>query len=74
MVCSKGQFDSEAVPSPCISLCRVDPHTGWCDGCLRTLDEISEWSRLDEAGKRRVWQAIGRRAEGPAAESAGGLR
>jgi len=28
--------------------------SGWCEGCLRTLDEIAAWSRLDEAGKRGV--------------------
>ena len=54
--------DADSVPSPCISLCRVDANTQWCDGCFRTIDEISQWSRLDAAGKRRVWQTIGQRA------------
>ena len=31
-----------AVPSPCIAVCRMDAATGWCEGCLRTLDEIAE--------------------------------
>ena len=44
-----------AVPSPCINVCQMDAATGWCSGCLRTLDEIGGWSRLDEAGKRAVW-------------------
>ena len=51
------------VPSPCINVCRMDAATGWCEGCLRTLDEITVWSRLDDAGKRAVWAALpGRRA------------
>lgn len=61
-VCSDSTNDADSVPSPCISLCRVDAQTRWCDGCLRTLDEISKWSRLDATGKRLIWQAIGQRA------------
>jgi uncharacterized protein len=49
------------VPSPCISVCRLDEATGLCIGCLRTLDEIAAWSTLDDAGKRAVWQAIATR-------------
>ncbi|MBE2261553.1 MAG: DUF1289 domain-containing protein [Burkholderiaceae bacterium] len=50
------------VPSPCISVCRVDASAGLCGGCLRTLDEIACWSQLDDAGKRAVWARIGARA------------
>ena len=49
------------VASPCISVCQMDEASGWCTGCLRTLDEIAAWSTLAEAQKREVWQAIGRR-------------
>ncbi|MGJ7580404.1 DUF1289 domain-containing protein [Variovorax sp. RHLX14] len=50
------------LPSPCTSVCRIDAASGLCDGCLRTLDEIAGWSRMDDAGKRQVWRTIGRRA------------
>jgi predicted Fe-S protein YdhL (DUF1289 family) len=49
------------VPSPCISVCRIDAASGLCTGCLRTLDEIAGWSRMEDAGKRRVWRAIEQR-------------
>ena len=53
------------VPSPCTSVCRMDAATGWCLGCLRTIDEIIAWSTLDDAGKRIVWRALDeRRASG----------
>lgn len=51
------------VPSPCNSVCRIDAASGCCEGCLRTLDEIAGWSKLDEAGKRAVWVRLGERAE-----------
>jgi predicted Fe-S protein YdhL (DUF1289 family) len=37
------------VPSPCINICRMDAPSGWCEGCLRTLDEIAAWGRMSEA-------------------------
>ena len=42
------------VASPCTSVCRMDEATGWCLGCLRTIDEIARWSRLDDAARREV--------------------
>jgi hypothetical protein len=40
-------------PSPCVSVCQMDPMTGYCVGCLRTLDEIRDWiiSTPDERRK-----------------------
>ena len=29
--------------SPCISICRTDPVTGYCYGCARTNDEKKQW-------------------------------
>lgn len=48
----------EPVPSPCTSVCRMDPRTGWCEGCTRTLDEIAAWSTMSDDDKRRVWDAL----------------
>lgn len=42
------------VPSPCINVCRMDAASGWCEGCLRTLDEIAAWGQLEDATKRQV--------------------
>jgi predicted Fe-S protein YdhL (DUF1289 family) len=32
----------------------MNPDTGLCEGCLRTLDEIAGWSAMSDAGKRAV--------------------
>ena len=29
--------------SPCISICRTDPITGYCYGCARTNEEKKKW-------------------------------
>ena len=53
------------VASPCTSVCRMDARTGWCEGCLRTLDEIATWSALADADKCAVWALLDqRRASG----------
>jgi predicted Fe-S protein YdhL (DUF1289 family) len=49
------------VPSPCINVCKMNPNTGLCDGCLRTIDEIMRWSTADDGYKRGVWMEIRRR-------------
>ena len=46
------------VPSPCVNICRMDPGTGLCLGCARSLDEIAAWSTMDNLAKRRVWKAL----------------
>jgi predicted Fe-S protein YdhL (DUF1289 family) len=46
------------VPSPCVSVCVMHPQTGLCEGCLRSLQEIGEWSRMADEAKRQVWQRI----------------
>jgi predicted Fe-S protein YdhL (DUF1289 family) len=51
------------VPSPCINICRIDEASGWCEGCLRTLDEIAAWATLDDTGKRCIWQQLSGRRE-----------
>ena len=35
------------VVSPCISICKTDPVTGFCYGCGRTNEEKKKW-KLDE--------------------------
>ena len=31
------------IPSPCISICKTDPVTGFCYGCARTNEEKKIW-------------------------------
>ena len=46
------------VASPCVQVCELDADTGWCRGCLRSIDEIAAWGALDEAQKREIWQHL----------------
>ena len=53
-------------PSPCISVCQIDPATGYCIGCLRTIDEIRDWIiMLPEQRQALLARLEVRRAELP---------
>ena len=58
-----------SVPSPCTSVCRIAPATGWCEGCFRTLDEIAGWGALEDGAKAAVWQLLPLRRQAAAARS-----
>lgn len=48
---------SSSVPlpilSPCIGICRLD-RDGYCEGCLRTGEEIARWVAMGEHERRRI--------------------
>jgi uncharacterized protein len=47
--------------SPCIAVCMMDPRTGLCFGCGRTLPEIASWHRLDSAERHAVMAGLPQR-------------
>lgn len=40
--------------SPCIDVCTMDPQTGLCEGCGRTLQEIADWAAMSEPERERI--------------------
>jgi uncharacterized protein len=51
------------VDSPCINVCTMDPDSGLCAGCFRTLAEIGAWSSLDDVRRLAVLAAVARRRQ-----------
>jgi hypothetical protein len=49
---------SEDPPSPCTKLCKISSESGYCLGCLRTIDEITVWSRANRQTKVQIWENI----------------
>jgi len=52
------------IDTPCIKVCTIDPHTGLCQGCARTLDEIAQWSIYSPATRRRIMAELPLRQTG----------
>ncbi|WP_074569057.1 DUF1289 domain-containing protein [Pseudomonas cichorii] len=44
---------SPAVPSPCVSLCRLDEQKV-CLGCFRHVEDIREWRSADDDRRRQI--------------------
>ncbi len=40
--------------SPCVKICVIQPATGFCVGCGRTIDEISRWGGMDEGERSEI--------------------
>nr|WP_313792168.1 DUF1289 domain-containing protein [Denitromonas ohlonensis] len=39
----------------------MDPRTGLCEGCTRTIDEITAWSRIGDDEKRAILARVAER-------------
>jgi hypothetical protein len=52
---------ASSLPSPCIGVCVLDPETGFCRGCLRTVEEIGAWLGLDDDGREAVLRRVAER-------------
>lgn len=44
--------------SPCIKICVIDPSSGLCEGCGRTLHEIARWAVLSEAERQAIMAVL----------------
>ncbi|OLU30468.1 DUF1289 domain-containing protein [Pseudomonas sp. PA27(2017)] len=49
------------VASPCVHVCALDEED-ICIGCQRNVDEITRWSRMENAERRQVLQLCHERA------------
>ncbi|MDO5646740.1 DUF1289 domain-containing protein [Paracoccus sp. (in: a-proteobacteria)] len=51
------------IASPCINVCRIEPASGLCIGCWRSLDEITAWRDLTDDQRRDIIEAVDQRRE-----------
>ena len=40
--------------SPCISICKTDPSTGYCYGCARTIEETKIWKKAETTDEWKI--------------------
>jgi predicted Fe-S protein YdhL (DUF1289 family) len=50
------------VASPCVKVCCVEPASGLCLGCQRTLPEIARWGTMTEAERAAIMADLPGRA------------
>ena len=53
----------DEIESPCVQICIVHPETRICTGCYRTIDEITDWSRMTPEARRNIMDDLPARAD-----------
>ena len=46
-------IENQKILSPCISICKSDPSTGFCYGCARTDEEKKIWKNPET---KNIWK------------------
>jgi len=54
---------SISINSPCINICVIHAETGFCQGCYRTVDEISKWMDLPPSDRVNIVRQLERRRQ-----------
>jgi predicted Fe-S protein YdhL (DUF1289 family) len=49
------------IETPCTKVCTVEPASGLCLGCGRTLAEIAQWGTLSAAERTAIMAKLPRR-------------
>ncbi|GGE37268.1 hypothetical protein GCM10007276_13380 [Agaricicola taiwanensis] len=55
-------MEGPQIETPCIQVCKIDPASGLCTGCRRTLDEIMGWLAMTPEERRKVMARLPDRA------------
>ena len=46
------------VQSPCVRICVIHPEARLCTGCLRTMDEIAQWSKMTPEQRSEIMEEL----------------
>ena len=68
---SEDIWKRDEVESPCVKICVVHPEARICTGCLRSIDEITAWSRMSNEARRAVMAELPERQAGRALHDLG---
>jgi predicted Fe-S protein YdhL (DUF1289 family) len=60
-----------SIETPCEKICLLDPPTGLCRGCGRSLAEIERWTAYSDDERTRIMAELPRRLVSMNAPSGG---
>ncbi|MBT5002263.1 MAG: DUF1289 domain-containing protein [Tateyamaria sp.] len=61
----KSVWVRQEIESPCVQICIIHPETRLCAGCARSIDEISEWSRMSANQRAEIMEKLPGREPAP---------
>jgi hypothetical protein len=44
--------------TPCVNICVIDPATGLCEGCARSIHEIAKWAAMTDSERQRIMREL----------------
>ncbi len=47
-----------AMSTPCTGVCTIEPQSGLCLGCGRTLPEVARWGRISEEERLTIMTTL----------------
>jgi len=47
---------SQPIVSPCQNVCKIEDNT--CIGCFRTLEQISNWTKMSDEERKKIVLAV----------------
>jgi len=50
------------IGSPCIDVCRLNPSSGYCEGCLRNREEIKAWKSMSDPDRLALLDRLAMRS------------
>jgi uncharacterized protein len=59
------------IETPCTRVCTLDPASGLCLGCGRSLAEIARWTQMSDAERARLMAELPRRRQNRQPAAAG---
>ncbi|WP_299008789.1 DUF1289 domain-containing protein [uncultured Caulobacter sp.] len=57
---------AQPIETPCVKVCVLDPASGLCTGCRRSLREIAAWGSMPPEMRARIMSELPGRAAGTA--------
>lgn len=48
----------DEIESPCVQICVIHPEARICAGCLRSIDEISHWSKMTAEDRAAIMEEL----------------
>ncbi|WP_299937712.1 DUF1289 domain-containing protein [uncultured Pelagimonas sp.] len=51
-------WQRDEIQSPCVQICVIHPEARLCTGCLRSIDEITSWSKLTNEERSQIMATL----------------
>ena len=48
----------DEIDSPCIDICTIDRNSGECIGCGRAVEEVRNWTNINNLKKKQILQKL----------------